>query len=113
MRGEVGGVEDSGWFAVRIEAKHFCGGASGGEERAFRIKADGPQVGSIGVGEPRELGGELEAAVASNSDTVSGAFQEFFIGGLAPATGVLGMEGDGKEVKDAKEVKDSETPYST
>src|SRR5229473_6549914 len=113
LSGKVRGVEHDGWFAVRIKAKYFCGRAAGGEECAFRIESDGPEIGGIGVGEKRELGSELEAAVASNSDTVGGAFQEFFIGGLAPATGVLRMEGDGNEVKDAKEVEDSEIPCST
>jgi len=59
----------------------------------FESTRDGPEIGGIGVGQQRELGSELEAAVASNSDKPwAVAFQEFFIGGLAPATGCARRE---------------------
>jgi len=57
-----GESEDRGWFAVRIEAKHFCGGAAGGEGRALRIKANGPEIGGTPSGVAVRSDGRLELA---------------------------------------------------
>jgi hypothetical protein len=103
---EIGGVKDDGGFARPIEPENFCRRATGGVERAFGIEAKRPEIRGVGVGEESKFWGELEAAVAANSNTVSGAFEEFFVRGLEPAAGVFGEKRRRKEVEEAKEVQE-------
>ena len=117
LRGKVSGIEEDSRFAVRIEAKYFRRRPSGSVERALGIKADGPKIGSIRVGKQGDFRREFEAAVAAHRHAMGGAFEEIFVGGLAPAAGVLGEGGreaeDGKEVEDTNGAKDAQQACST
>jgi len=93
LRGEIRGIENVGRFAVRIEAKYFRRRTAGSVEHALRIESYGPKIGSIRVGKQSDFGREFEAAVAAHRHAVRGAFEKFFVIGLAPATGVLGKKG--------------------
>lgn len=104
---EIGRVKDDSGFACPIEAKNFCGRTASGVERAFGVDAKRPEIRGVGVGEESKFRGELESAVAANSNTVSGAFEEFFVRGLEPAAGVFGVERRRKEVEEAKDVQEA------
>jgi len=99
---EVGGFKDGSRFAVVVEAKNFCGRAAGSIESAFGVDTERPEIGGVGVGEQREFWSEFKAAVAADGYAVGRAFEEFFIGGLQPAAGMLGAKkgkGRGHEAK--------------
>src|SRR5216683_5333637 len=111
--GEVRGIEDHGRLAVRIEAKYFRRRAARSVKRALGIEADGPKIGGIRIGQQSEFRRELKSAIAAHGHAMRGAFEEFFVSGLAPAASVLGEgRGEAKEVEEVNEVKDSEQACS-
>ena len=94
LGGEIGRGKNGRSLAGGIEAKHFGGSATSGVENALRIHAQGPEIGSVGVGNQGKFWGEFEAAVTADGYAVGGAFDELVIGSLAPAAGVLGTRGE-------------------
>jgi len=85
-----------------MTASARCRRSAGGVQSAFGVDAKRPEIGGVGVGEEREFGSEFEAAVAANGYAMGCAFEEFFIGGLEPAAGMLGAKkgkGRGNEAK--------------
>jgi len=85
-------VESKATAGLPFESKRktLAGEPPAAVKRALGIKAHGPEIGSVRVGEQSEFWREFEAAVAANRHTVRGAFQEFIIGGLTPAASVFG-----------------------
>src|SRR5580700_349224 len=99
---QICGFKNGGRFAAVVEAKNFCRRSAGGEQSALGGDAKRPEIGGVGVGEQREFGSELEAAVAADGHAMSRTFEEFFIGGLEPAASMLGAKkgkGRGNEAK--------------
>src|SRR5207244_12643125 len=85
----LGGRSGEAWA---IEAKNFRGRTAGCVQRAFGVDAEGPEIRSVRIGDQTEFGSEFEAAITADSHAAWSAFEEIFIRGLAPGTGVLGLK---------------------
>src|SRR5713101_5651887 len=106
-------VESKTTAGLPFESKYFRRRAARSVKRALGIEADGPKIGGIRIGQQSEFRRELKSAIAAHGHAMRGAFEEFFVSGLAPAASVLGEgRGEAKEVEEVNEVKDSEQACS-
>src|SRR5882762_10153159 len=101
---EVGGLENGGGLAccAAFKAEDFCRGSAGGVERALRVNAQRPKIGSVRIGNKSEFWRQLQPAIAAHRYAVGSAFKKIFIGGLAPGPRVLCQERRRGEREEAK-----------